>query len=320
MAYGYIYLITDKTNGKVYVGQTARDIWTRFDEHCRSKIMTPLHTAIQEKGHQNFILTELEKIEIEKLDEREQYWIKEYDSYNSGYNATYGGRGTVTNYAQIRVVENNFIIDSAAELARLMEKNVGWKAEFMASCLKRAQTTGEEFLGYHFEEIISSSRTSEDEVENWIKTLQIRHTGKKIHCFELNKDFDTIADCARYLIDNDLYAGTSKTPMQSLVTSLGKQLHGVNNSIETKQGYMTFGFLPGTTKQKGQTENPFQKTKVYCPQIDKEFESQIAAANYFTENKVWGNIKLKTAKLRISNVVNGNFPDYKGYTFEKIDD
>ena len=43
MKKGYIYLITDKTNNKKYVGQTSRDIWTRFEEHCRSKIMTPLH-------------------------------------------------------------------------------------------------------------------------------------------------------------------------------------------------------------------------------------------------------------------------------------
>ena len=46
--------------------------------------------------------------------------------------------------------------------------------------------------------------------------------------------------------------------------------------------------------------------------------SQIEMAKYFLDNKIWTGIKLKTAKMRISDVVNGNFPDYKGYTFQKV--
>ena len=39
------------------------------------------------------------------------------------------------------------------------------------------------------------------------------------------------------------------------------------------------------------------------------------AAKYFIDNKIWTGIKLKTAKLRVSDVVRGVFPNYKGYTF-----
>ncbi|MBQ2224674.1 MAG: hypothetical protein II422_01780, partial [Prevotella sp.] len=35
----------------------------------------------------------IEEIELSQLEERERYWIKEYNSYHNGYNATYGGDG-----------------------------------------------------------------------------------------------------------------------------------------------------------------------------------------------------------------------------------
>lgn len=79
---------------------------------------------------------------------------------------------------------------------------------------------------------------------------------------------------------------------------------------------MTFYRAPGTTKQPG-NEHPYQKTKIYCPEINKHFESQSNAAEYFIQNKIWTGIKLKTAKCRISDIVNDVFPDYKGYTFTK---
>ena len=37
-----------------------------------------------------------------------------------------------------------------------------------------------------------------------------------------------------------------------------------------------------------------------------------------TEDEQEENSRSKSAKLRISDIVNGNFPDYKGYTFQKI--
>ena len=315
---GHIYLITNKINGKQYVGQTARDIWTRFEEHCKNSHIqySLISKAIEKYGYLNFDLKEIEEVPLEKLDEREIYWIKYYNTYKNGYNQNRGGR-VIRDYPHLLVVENNLVIDSAEEFGRMASEQVGWSSRSISQKVREAVERKETFLGYHFQIAPASECLSaEDTVKDWIQTLQIRFNGKHIYCFELNQEFSTIADCARYLLDNNLYATTSKTPLQSVVTAIGKQLHGSINYICGKDTNYTFCFIPGTTKNSGDGE-PFSKTKVYCPQIDKEFDSQQEAARYMLDNKLWQGIKLKTAKLRISDVVNGHFPDYRGYTFER---
>ncbi len=54
----------------------------------------PLAYAIQKYGEENFYYEELERVEVERADEREIYWIKKFKSNNNkfGYNATAGGK------------------------------------------------------------------------------------------------------------------------------------------------------------------------------------------------------------------------------------
>ena len=91
---GFIYKITNKMNGKNYIGQTTRAIEQRWKEHLREKNDYPIHKAIKKYGESNFTVTMIEECTNEKLNEREIYWIKYYDSYNGhkGYNATRGGQ------------------------------------------------------------------------------------------------------------------------------------------------------------------------------------------------------------------------------------
>lgn len=100
---GYIYKITNKINGKVYIGQTIRNISYRWEEHLRcsnnskrDKCEYPLYRAIRKYGKENFIIDKIETCDIKILDEREIFWIDFYNSYdkNYGYNQTRGGRGT----------------------------------------------------------------------------------------------------------------------------------------------------------------------------------------------------------------------------------
>lgn len=94
---GYIYKIQNLINGNVYIGQTVKSVEKRFQQH-RNNYDKPyfsqliLYKAFKKYGLDNFSFEALEKVDNDKLDEREKYWIDYYDSYKNGYNMTLGGR------------------------------------------------------------------------------------------------------------------------------------------------------------------------------------------------------------------------------------
>ena len=87
-----IYKVTNKINGKVYIGQSV-DIGRRWRQHMTAEDDIYFHKAIQKYGVDNFIWEVIEKCKKSELDERESYWIEYYDSFNKGYNRTKGGEG-----------------------------------------------------------------------------------------------------------------------------------------------------------------------------------------------------------------------------------
>ena len=94
---GFIYLVTNKINGKQYVGKTKFDINTRWIQHkSEAKRLKPnvyFVRALNKYGCDNFTVKEIEQCPDDLLFEREKYYIKQYDTYNNGYNSTLGGEG-----------------------------------------------------------------------------------------------------------------------------------------------------------------------------------------------------------------------------------
>lgn len=88
---GFIYIIKNKQSPKVYIGQTRRTISQRFQEHLTRDVDTKLGQAFKKYGVNSFYCEILEEIDNKFLNEREIYWIEQYDSYNYGYNMTPGG-------------------------------------------------------------------------------------------------------------------------------------------------------------------------------------------------------------------------------------
>ena len=94
---GFIYKITNKINGKSYIGQTIQNVKERFYQHCATKcsqaiLNMVIHKAINKYGKSNFTIEVIEEVESTNLNDRERYWIRYYDSYNNGYNSTKGGQ------------------------------------------------------------------------------------------------------------------------------------------------------------------------------------------------------------------------------------
>jgi group I intron endonuclease len=99
---GIIYCIKNKINGKKYIGKTCNEkIRMRgHKQYLKNNYQTPLYRAINKYGKENFGYKILFKIKgtdevLNKyLNMMEVFYIKKYDSYNNGYNLTYGGEGT----------------------------------------------------------------------------------------------------------------------------------------------------------------------------------------------------------------------------------
>ena len=108
---GFIYKITNRVNGKVYIGQTHFTIEHRWRQHCKNFNIEhrkqPLYKAFAKYGIENFNVEPIEEVECDKLNEREIYWIAYYNSFKNGYNANIGGDGRIytwtdNQYSEIR--------------------------------------------------------------------------------------------------------------------------------------------------------------------------------------------------------------------------
>lgn len=94
----YIYKITNKQTGKVYIGKTLDTIEERWKEHLRDYKKRrcekrPLYNSMNFYGPEVFTIEQVEECQPNVLNEREIYWIAHYDSYYNGYNGTKGGDG-----------------------------------------------------------------------------------------------------------------------------------------------------------------------------------------------------------------------------------
>lgn len=99
-----IYIIKNNINNKCYIGQSIK-LRSRLKDHLRNaksnKLDLPIYRAINKYGPHNFTIDILEsfvpdpsiptKDLINKLDELEMKYIKEYNAYTEGYNCTKGG-------------------------------------------------------------------------------------------------------------------------------------------------------------------------------------------------------------------------------------
>ena len=105
---GNIYIIKNKINSKVYIGQTRVPINIRFSQHlsaARKGGHYALYKAIRKYGESNFFIELLETCPIEDLNTREEYWISFYNANKNkgGYNMTPGGskQGDPHNKSQV---------------------------------------------------------------------------------------------------------------------------------------------------------------------------------------------------------------------------
>lgn len=110
-----IYKITDRTNGKIYVGQTTKTIYSRFANHVSHALKSKrpndlnckLYIAMRDHQPENFSVELLEEGDFTRYtaDKKEIEWISKLDATNSeiGYNVDSGGHVISEKCRQARI-------------------------------------------------------------------------------------------------------------------------------------------------------------------------------------------------------------------------
>lgn len=95
-----IYLVTNKINGQMYVGQTVLSLKKRKQKHITvAKVHRDnsyFHNTLMKYGPKSFDWETIAEGEcsIEMLNRLEIHFIQLYNTFNSGYNLTFGGAGS----------------------------------------------------------------------------------------------------------------------------------------------------------------------------------------------------------------------------------
>ncbi len=96
-----VYKAVNKTNGKIYIGQTIQDLKRRRNKHLsdaiRNAYNSAFHAAIRKYGKNNFKWETIEECDSKHdLDLAEEWCIRYYHTHitENGYNITWGGDGT----------------------------------------------------------------------------------------------------------------------------------------------------------------------------------------------------------------------------------
>lgn len=151
----WIYKITNIQNNKVYIGQSIRPIEDRFERHINDALHNILDThfarAIRKYGKDNFYIEEIDSATTqEELTEKEQYWIRYYDSVKTGYNETDALNKCGGNTYQSKTKEEMDVIREKIRITKIEGKNPN------ARSIKRIDIeTGEEKIFYS---VISCAR------------------------------------------------------------------------------------------------------------------------------------------------------------------
>lgn len=138
-----IYCITNKINGKQYVGQTVRSAEERFKQHCRDKKMY-ISKAIRKYGKENFIVEVIDSaLLIDDLNEKEIYWIDKFKTKKpNGYNLCNGGDNT---FGFNHRPESKILM---SEVQKALANQVGDKNHFYGK--KHNESTKEKMRSTHW--------------------------------------------------------------------------------------------------------------------------------------------------------------------------
>lgn len=226
-----IYLWVNLTNNKKYVGQT-QSFYNRMAQYKCGLFNTHMKHAVDKYGVDNFDIIILERdIPINKLDEREQYWIDYYRSYlgDNGYNIC---RFAGTTRGRKHTDESKSLMSKIA-MERFSHEEERLKLRGENNGMYGKQHS-DEWKRNHSEWLKNKWATNEDYRKFWHDKMSGENNyfygkhlcgdkngrARKVRCVELNKIYTTIKEAAKC-------SGTSRQNIS----------HALNGHQSTAGGY-----------------------------------------------------------------------------------
>lgn len=186
-----VYKITNKVNGKVYIGQSI-SLKVRWKEHMNSLKRGDSHSILLQRawnkyGQDNFSFEILELCTEDMLDEIETKYILLYDSCNNGYNVESGGNRN----KHLADETKQKLSDSAKERLSDPMKNPMYDKHHTSEAKSK----------------ISASKKGKSYSEDTRKKLSEAHMGHPgynknltpVYCIELDTIFRCASDAAKIL-------------------------------------------------------------------------------------------------------------------------
>ena len=243
----YIYSITNNINQKKYIGKTSQtNPYTRWKQHLQSAkykdnsvAYSSLHTmpifrAISKHGEDNFKFRVLEECTEESVNEREEYYIRKYNTAEgSGYNCTYGGEGVKkpkkywSNHPRSKAVscytlEGEWVRDYESIGLAVADVANGKKIGAITACIKGTTFQG---FGYRWAWKGEQPKCVEKRVNRRGKIYGIHpESGRK-------KMWKSQADCAEELNNN-------RKDNNSIYHALNRNVEGADSMIQVKGWYL----------------------------------------------------------------------------------
>lgn len=227
---GSIYIISNDINDKVYIGQTRVGIEERWKKHIDNSKNNPskqvITNAMNKYGIEHFKIEKIADVPEDDLDYFEMYYIKKYDSFQNGYNMTLGGNNNSKGLSENQIGSIITLAQTTKTSYVEIGRRVGVSDKTVKKILERYGLT------------ILKRKVPKGNVKNLIPYFGKHNDNLVKPCpvriIELNKDFNSLIECAEYLI-KEKYAKTDNKfyVMKSISRAL-------SNKDYNRQTYLKF--------------------------------------------------------------------------------
>lgn len=195
-----IYKVTNKVNGKIYIGQTIRTLEQRKWQHldaAKNGCKTHFYNAIRKYGEENFVFEIIDEASsLQELNELERYYIAKFNCIENGYNMVDGGNNNVMFLDDVKQkhLESMRSDETRAKISKTMKKY-----------RKEHPWTDEQKRKFAISKYGNKNFAGHTLTEKHKEALNKSHY-KRVYCIDENNNvvrhFDTVQSAAKWWYEN----------------------------------------------------------------------------------------------------------------------